>query len=411
MAARSARDARNARRGGATGSTRHGRPCTSSRSRRRRRDNVIALIVLLVVVALAITAQILYFTGGPGKPVAEAVGIRLRDGLTARRRRPRPCRRRRCRGNRTWTGTLTLNTTKLGISLDGKAAPQAVANFVSLAQRASTTGLTCHRLTDEAASTCCSAATRTATARRPRLQLRPDRERAEGRRVPGGHDRHGATPRQRVQPGQPVLHRLQGHDHPADPPAATPSSARHERPRRRSNPAITTRASSAAGQRRRRRRTDGDDDHHRPHRALTGARRRRSARAIGWSRAEHRDDFGSGDHDRRRDDAAWPTTNRRPWGRVDETAPCSCASATASGGRRVPRRHARGGARLLRAQVHRARRPGDPARAARPPRRSARRRREGGQADLGGAGRTRTPSATSRRSGAGSTRSAAPSRN
>ncbi len=71
MAARSARERaeREARRRNRLYTAR--RTVHEQQVRRRRRDDVIAPIVLLVVVALAITAQVLYFTGGPGKPVAK----------------------------------------------------------------------------------------------------------------------------------------------------------------------------------------------------------------------------------------------------------------------------------------------------------------------------------------------------
>ncbi|CAN5191841.1 hypothetical protein BH11ACT1_BH11ACT1_17310 [soil metagenome] len=49
-------------------------------------------------------------------------------------------------GARTWTGTLTLNSGALGIELDGAAAPQAVANFVTLAKDGYFNGTVCHRL-------------------------------------------------------------------------------------------------------------------------------------------------------------------------------------------------------------------------------------------------------------------------
>jgi peptidyl-prolyl cis-trans isomerase B (cyclophilin B) len=113
---------------------------------RRRRDDLIAPIVLLVVVALAITAQVLYFTSGPGKPASKPSP----SASATTSPTPTPTRTvppKALSENRTWTGTMTLNTTKLGISLDGKAAPQAVANFVSLTQQGFYTGLSCHRLT------------------------------------------------------------------------------------------------------------------------------------------------------------------------------------------------------------------------------------------------------------------------
>jgi peptidyl-prolyl cis-trans isomerase B (cyclophilin B) len=48
---------------------------------------------------------------------------------------------------RAWTGDLTLSQGNIGISLDGAAAPQAVANFVTLADKGFFDGTKCHRLT------------------------------------------------------------------------------------------------------------------------------------------------------------------------------------------------------------------------------------------------------------------------
>lgn len=148
MAARSARDRaeREARRRARLYTAR--REVHEQRIRRRRRDDLIAPIVFLVVVALATTAQILFFTAGPGKPVAKPTS----SASAAPTATPSPTPSgtvppKSLSQNRTWTGTMTLNSTRLGISLDGKQAPQAVANFVSLAQRGFYTGLTCHRLT------------------------------------------------------------------------------------------------------------------------------------------------------------------------------------------------------------------------------------------------------------------------
>ncbi|NUU17632.1 peptidylprolyl isomerase [Cellulomonas humilata] len=50
---------------------------------------------------------------------------------------------------RTWTGDIALTQGDLGIELDGAAAPQAVANFVTLAQEGFFDSTTCHRLTEE----------------------------------------------------------------------------------------------------------------------------------------------------------------------------------------------------------------------------------------------------------------------
>jgi len=47
---------------------------------------------------------------------------------------------------RTWTGSISTTAGKIGIELDGAAAPQAVANFVTLAQDGFFDGTSCHRL-------------------------------------------------------------------------------------------------------------------------------------------------------------------------------------------------------------------------------------------------------------------------
>jgi len=50
---------------------------------------------------------------------------------------------------RTWTGGITLTQGEVGIELDGAAAPQAVANFVTLANKGFFDKTKCHRLTTE----------------------------------------------------------------------------------------------------------------------------------------------------------------------------------------------------------------------------------------------------------------------
>lgn len=121
-----------------------------SRAKRRVRDNVIAGVAAVVVIALAVLAQILYFSGGPGTPVAEptssasatptpeATGQNTGDVPSAD-----------IAEGRDWTGTMTIGTDALGITLAGAAAPQAVSSFISLAQSGFYDGVSCHRLTTE----------------------------------------------------------------------------------------------------------------------------------------------------------------------------------------------------------------------------------------------------------------------
>ena len=50
---------------------------------------------------------------------------------------------------RTWSGTLSTSAGEVGIELDGAAAPQAVANFVTLAGEGYFDDTVCHRLVTE----------------------------------------------------------------------------------------------------------------------------------------------------------------------------------------------------------------------------------------------------------------------
>jgi peptidyl-prolyl cis-trans isomerase B (cyclophilin B) len=114
------------------------------RIKRRRRDNIIAVVGLVVIAALATTAQVYYFNGGPGTPeptasstpeASQNVGdIPSVDVAEAR----------------TWTGTLTINDIPLAVSLDGAAAPQAVASVITDAKNGYYDGSTCHRLVNSA---------------------------------------------------------------------------------------------------------------------------------------------------------------------------------------------------------------------------------------------------------------------
>ncbi|MEN9715385.1 MAG: hypothetical protein RJA35_852 [Actinomycetota bacterium] len=51
--------------------------------------------------------------------------------------------------NRVWLGHMNVNGHNLKISLDGQRAPQAVANFISLAKKGFYNGVSCHRLTTQ----------------------------------------------------------------------------------------------------------------------------------------------------------------------------------------------------------------------------------------------------------------------
>jgi peptidyl-prolyl cis-trans isomerase B (cyclophilin B) len=114
---------------------------------RRRRDNVLAIIGVVIVAALATLTQVVYFSAGPGVPVPEPSASSSVDPTTGENigNIPDPS----AAEGRSWTGTLVLNDTTLGIELDGANAPQAVAAFVQEVNEKYYPGKICHRLTTD----------------------------------------------------------------------------------------------------------------------------------------------------------------------------------------------------------------------------------------------------------------------
>lgn len=103
----------------------------------RRNDNRFALMVSAGAVALALVLQLAYFGFGPGKteptPEVSANSALVPAASLAE--------------GREWSGTLEVGGKKLEVTLDGAAAPQAVSNFLSLANKNFYTDVSCHRLT------------------------------------------------------------------------------------------------------------------------------------------------------------------------------------------------------------------------------------------------------------------------
>jgi peptidyl-prolyl cis-trans isomerase B (cyclophilin B) len=114
--------------------------------KRRTRDNVFGLIGLLIIAALATGTQIFYFSAGPGAPAPKASASPSATPAPAAGKNVGDIPQPSVADDRTWTGTLTLNKVAMGISLDGKAAPQAVAAFVTEVKAGYFPGKTCHRL-------------------------------------------------------------------------------------------------------------------------------------------------------------------------------------------------------------------------------------------------------------------------
>ncbi|MSZ39558.1 MAG: peptidylprolyl isomerase [Actinobacteria bacterium] len=88
-------------------------------------------------VALALILQLAYFGFGPGKteptPEVSANSALVPAASLAE--------------GREWSGTIEVGGKKLELTLDGAAAPQAVSNFLSLANKNFYTDVSCHRLT------------------------------------------------------------------------------------------------------------------------------------------------------------------------------------------------------------------------------------------------------------------------
>ena len=103
----------------------------------RRKDNFLSLAIIFGAVVVAISAQLVYFNAGPGipKPTPKATQASAPAASLAE--------------NRVWNGSMTVGGAAISFELYGDKAPQAVANFVTLANKGffDTTG--CHRLTTQ----------------------------------------------------------------------------------------------------------------------------------------------------------------------------------------------------------------------------------------------------------------------
>jgi len=120
----------------------------SRQVKRRLRDNILAVVGVLVVATLATVTQVFYFTSGPGHPLSTSPSPSPSASAAAGSQNIGKVPSAKGAENRAWTGSMSLNSVPLEFSLDGKAAPQATAVFVSLARKHfyTTTGKTCHRL-------------------------------------------------------------------------------------------------------------------------------------------------------------------------------------------------------------------------------------------------------------------------
>jgi peptidyl-prolyl cis-trans isomerase B (cyclophilin B) len=110
---------------------------------RAKLDNRTSVIVAVAAVAVVIVSQLLYFGVGPGYQAPVPSASASAEASTSPLVPPVAVAE-----NRTWTGSIEVNGKPLEISLDGSAAPQAVANFISLAKNGFYKDISCHRLTN-----------------------------------------------------------------------------------------------------------------------------------------------------------------------------------------------------------------------------------------------------------------------
>ena len=122
------------------------------RGQKRRSDNQRVLAVAVAAVAVAVAGQLVYFNFGPGfvEEVAEPAVTEStsesptpEESTTNSDQVPSPA----LAEDRIWSGSMDVAGSAVSFELDGMAAPQAVANFVSLTQQGYFEGLSCHRLT------------------------------------------------------------------------------------------------------------------------------------------------------------------------------------------------------------------------------------------------------------------------
>ncbi|WP_028046303.1 peptidylprolyl isomerase [Cellulomonas sp. URHE0023] len=114
-----------------------------AKARRTRQRWIAGSIVAALVLVIGVSALVL-LNEDDSTPDASATPSAT-DPATNSAEVPDPSLAQ----GRTWTGGITLTQGDLGIELDGAAAPQAVANFVTLAGDGFFDQTKCHRLTTE----------------------------------------------------------------------------------------------------------------------------------------------------------------------------------------------------------------------------------------------------------------------
>jgi len=117
----------------------------------RARDNRLAVMVTAAVILIVSASQFLYFKVGPGVSPNACITF-TQTPMPSISGKPNPAKIpdaaiSECRD---WTGKIIINNKTLAVTLHGNLAPQAVANFVNLANTDGFyNGIGCGRLTTQ----------------------------------------------------------------------------------------------------------------------------------------------------------------------------------------------------------------------------------------------------------------------
>ena len=165
--------------------------------KRRKRDNLLAVGAGAAAVVLAVVLQLTVFSANPTEeefaaargglttPSASASAIRAPTNAA---NIPKPD----TAAGKTFTGELKLNSGALGVELDGTKAPPGRRRLQVPRRPATTTGVSCHRLTTAENFGVLQCGSKTGDgAGRPELHLGSAGKHAGGQQVPGRHHRRG----------------------------------------------------------------------------------------------------------------------------------------------------------------------------------------------------------------------------
>lgn len=123
------------------------------RTERRIRDNKLALIAGFAALLIAGLAQFGYgvtrpkATQDPSSHAAQQHHSTASASASAQPTNSSLVPNKALAEDRMWTGTMSINNQDLYIRVNGTLAPQAAANFITLAKKGFYNGLSCHRLT------------------------------------------------------------------------------------------------------------------------------------------------------------------------------------------------------------------------------------------------------------------------